>query len=170
MRSGELSLAIEIPPGFGRDVERGKASADCRLGGRRHAQRAQTVLGYVQGMHSSGWSMQCAAAPAWPPRPCWRWKPATATTPMCAAARHGARGHPAAAAHAARHAHCAWRWCARRKWVPLHQPLRHAHHAHRVHAGQAVAVCGAGHAQLWAHGAGGRSRCLARPSRAALPR
>ena len=37
MRSGELSMAIEIPPGFGRDVARGRPVADRRLDRRRHA-------------------------------------------------------------------------------------------------------------------------------------
>ena len=37
MRAGELALAIEIPPGFARDIERGDRRADWRLGGRRHA-------------------------------------------------------------------------------------------------------------------------------------
>lgn len=51
MRSGELSLAIEIPPGFGRDVERGKAVQIAAWVDGAMPQRAQTVLGYVQGMH-----------------------------------------------------------------------------------------------------------------------
>lgn len=53
MQNGELSLAIEIPPGFGRDVLRG---ADVEIGawidGAMPA-RAETVSGYVQGMHST---------------------------------------------------------------------------------------------------------------------
>ncbi len=51
MQSGELSLAIEIPPGFGRDLERGRPVT---LGGwidGAMPQRAETVRGYVQGMH-----------------------------------------------------------------------------------------------------------------------
>ena len=51
MRSGELSLAIEIPPGFGRDVERGKPMRIAAWVDGAMPQRAQTVLGYVQGMH-----------------------------------------------------------------------------------------------------------------------
>ncbi len=51
MRSGELSLAIEIPPGFARDVERGKAVQIAAWVDGAMPQRAQTVLGYVQGMH-----------------------------------------------------------------------------------------------------------------------
>ncbi|MCZ8095021.1 MAG: ribosome-associated ATPase/putative transporter RbbA [Acidovorax sp.] len=51
MRSGELSLAIEIPPGFGRDVERGKPVQIAAWVDGAMPQRAQTVLGYVQGMH-----------------------------------------------------------------------------------------------------------------------
>ncbi len=51
MRSGELSLAIEIPPGFSRDVLRGK---DVQIGAWLDGampQRAETVQAYVQGMH-----------------------------------------------------------------------------------------------------------------------
>ena len=51
MRSGELSLAIEIPPGFSRDVLRGQ---NVQLGAWLDGampQRAETVQGYVQGMH-----------------------------------------------------------------------------------------------------------------------
>jgi len=53
MRSGELSLAIEIPSGFARDVQRG---APVQIGAwidGAMPQRAETVQGYVQGMHQS---------------------------------------------------------------------------------------------------------------------
>ena len=57
MRSGEISMAIEIPPDFGRDVQR------WNLGNKpvpigvwidgAMPQRAETIRGYVQGMHLS---------------------------------------------------------------------------------------------------------------------
>lgn len=51
MRSGELSLAIEIPSGFGRDVLRGsRAQVGAWIDGAMPA-RAETVQGYVQGIH-----------------------------------------------------------------------------------------------------------------------
>ncbi|WP_412065896.1 ribosome-associated ATPase/putative transporter RbbA [Rhizobium sp. SYY.PMSO] len=53
MRNGELNLALEIPPGFGRDVLRGK---DVQIGGwldGSNPGRAETVSGYVQGMHAT---------------------------------------------------------------------------------------------------------------------
>jgi ribosome-dependent ATPase len=51
MRSGELSLAIEIPAGFARDVLRGQnVQIGAWLDGAM-PQRAETVQGYVQGMH-----------------------------------------------------------------------------------------------------------------------
>ena len=51
MRSGELSLAIEIPPGFSRDVLRGQnVQIGAWLDGAMPV-RAETVQGYVQGMH-----------------------------------------------------------------------------------------------------------------------
>jgi len=59
MRSGELSLAIEIPQGFARDVQRGaSAQIGVWIDGAM-PQRAETIRGYVQGMHQ-GWLMQQA--------------------------------------------------------------------------------------------------------------
>ncbi|MCY1666999.1 ribosome-associated ATPase/putative transporter RbbA [Rhizobium sp. SL86] len=54
MRSGELSLAIEIPPGFGRDVARGQGPVEIAawIDGAMPT-RAETVRGYVQGIHSA---------------------------------------------------------------------------------------------------------------------
>jgi ribosome-dependent ATPase len=53
MRSGELSLAIEIPPGFARDVQRGNPVQIGAWMDGAMPQRAETVQGYVQGMHQS---------------------------------------------------------------------------------------------------------------------
>ena len=59
MRSGELSLAIELPPGFGRDVARGdQVEIGAWIDGAMPS-RADTVRGYVQGMHAS-WLTQKA--------------------------------------------------------------------------------------------------------------
>lgn len=53
MRSGELALAIEIPPGFGRDLARGaQPEIGMWLDGAM-PQRAETIKGYTQGMHAS---------------------------------------------------------------------------------------------------------------------
>jgi ribosome-dependent ATPase len=52
MRTGEISLAIEIPAGFGRDVARGRpVEIAAWIDGAMPA-RAETVRGYVQGMHA----------------------------------------------------------------------------------------------------------------------
>ncbi len=52
MRSGELSLAIEIPPGFARDLARGrKVAVGAWIDGAMPT-RAETVRGYVEGMHA----------------------------------------------------------------------------------------------------------------------
>lgn len=51
MRSGELALAIEIPPGFARDVMHGRNVAIGAWIDGAMPQRAETVQGYVQGMH-----------------------------------------------------------------------------------------------------------------------
>lgn len=59
MTNGDISLAIEIPPGFGRDVARGK---DVQIGAwidGAMPMRAETVRGYVQGMHAD-WLSQKA--------------------------------------------------------------------------------------------------------------
>ncbi|GAB4067887.1 ribosome-associated ATPase/putative transporter RbbA [Ancylobacter sonchi] len=60
MRDGELALAIEIPPGFGRDVARGNKTVEVGawIDGAMPS-RAETVRGYVQGMHSA-WLTQKA--------------------------------------------------------------------------------------------------------------
>ncbi|WP_022963391.1 ribosome-associated ATPase/putative transporter RbbA [Halopseudomonas pelagia] len=51
MRSGELSLALEIPPGFARDALRGQhVEIGAWLDGAMPV-RAETIRGYVQGMH-----------------------------------------------------------------------------------------------------------------------
>ncbi|WP_454690061.1 ribosome-associated ATPase/putative transporter RbbA [Achromobacter aloeverae] len=51
MRSGELTLAIEIPPGFARDALRGKqVEIGAWIDGAMPS-RAETVRGYVQGIH-----------------------------------------------------------------------------------------------------------------------
>jgi ribosome-dependent ATPase len=53
MRNGELSLAIEIPPGFARDVARGRnVEIGAWIDGAQPA-RAETVRSYVQGVHLS---------------------------------------------------------------------------------------------------------------------
>ncbi len=52
MRAGEISLAIEIPPGFGRDVARGGTAEIGAWVDGAMPSRAETALGYVQGIHS----------------------------------------------------------------------------------------------------------------------
>ena len=61
MRSGELSLAIEIPTGFMRDALRGNGvQVGAWVDGSMPA-RAETVQGYVQGMHQTWLATQAAA-------------------------------------------------------------------------------------------------------------
>jgi ribosome-dependent ATPase len=59
MRSGELSLAVEMPPGFARDVARGTPVQIGAWMDGAMPQRAETVQGYVQGMHQS-WLVETA--------------------------------------------------------------------------------------------------------------
>ncbi|MFT4011789.1 MAG: ribosome-associated ATPase/putative transporter RbbA [Paracoccus sp. (in: a-proteobacteria)] len=61
MREGNLNLALEIPPGFGRDLLRGR---DVQIGGwidGSNPQRAETVMGYVQGVHGHWLTARLAA-------------------------------------------------------------------------------------------------------------
>lgn len=59
MRSGELSLAIEIPPGFARDASHGRnVQIGAWIDGSMPS-RAETVSGYVQAMHAN-WLAQKA--------------------------------------------------------------------------------------------------------------
>nr|MBF0683943.1 ribosome-associated ATPase/putative transporter RbbA [Pseudomonas sp.] len=53
MRSGDISLAIEIPPNFGRDLKRGAAPQVAFWVDGAMPMRADTIKGYVQGLHMS---------------------------------------------------------------------------------------------------------------------
>lgn len=66
MRAGELSFAIEIPPGFGQDVNRG---APVKIGvwvDSALPERAETVQAYVQAMHAQ-WLAETMAKLGQPP-------------------------------------------------------------------------------------------------------
>ena len=53
MESGEIALALEIPPGFARDLARGRdVSVGAWIDGAMTT-RAETVRGYVEGMHAN---------------------------------------------------------------------------------------------------------------------
>lgn len=52
MRAGKISLAIEIPPGFAADIARGRSVDVGAWYDGAAPQRANTVQGYVQGMHA----------------------------------------------------------------------------------------------------------------------
>jgi ribosome-dependent ATPase len=51
LKTGELALAIEIPPGFGRDVKRGRAPEIGVWVDGAMPFRGETIRGYVQGVH-----------------------------------------------------------------------------------------------------------------------
>lgn len=53
MRDGDIALAIEIPPGFAADVARGKSPVIGAWIDGAMPQRAETIKGYVQGIHLS---------------------------------------------------------------------------------------------------------------------
>ncbi|EOV2221021.1 TPA: ribosome-associated ATPase/putative transporter RbbA [Pseudomonas aeruginosa] len=60
MRQGDISLAIEIPPGFSRDLKRGDVPQVGFWVDGAMPTRAETVKGYVQGIHQ-GYLQQLAA-------------------------------------------------------------------------------------------------------------
>ncbi|WP_186030469.1 ribosome-associated ATPase/putative transporter RbbA [Burkholderia gladioli] len=68
MRGGRLSLAVEIPPDFARDVQRGRPVEIGAWIDGAMPQRAETIRGYVQGMHAAWLADQAqhrlGAAPA----------------------------------------------------------------------------------------------------------
>ena len=51
LRSGEISLAVEIPPNFGRDLKRGAVPQVAFWIDGAMPMRADTIKGYVQGIH-----------------------------------------------------------------------------------------------------------------------
>lgn len=52
MRSGELALAVEIPPGFGRDLDKGKAPEIGMWIDGAMPLRAETIKSYTQALHN----------------------------------------------------------------------------------------------------------------------
>ncbi len=60
LRTGELALALEIPAGFARDLQRGAPAEIGAWVDGSMPQRAETVLGYVRGLHQA-WLAQMAA-------------------------------------------------------------------------------------------------------------
>jgi len=63
MRAGELSLAIEIPPGFARNLARGRpVEIGAWIDGAMPS-RAETVRGYVQGMHAHWLNQRASVMP-----------------------------------------------------------------------------------------------------------
>jgi ribosome-dependent ATPase len=67
MRSGELSLALEIPPGFARDLGRGDPVEIGAWIDGAMPQRAETVQGYVRGMHAHWLEEKAARMPGGAP-------------------------------------------------------------------------------------------------------
>ncbi len=63
MRAGELGLAVEIPPGFGRDVARGRPVAIAAWIDGAMPTRAETIRGYVQGIHAQWLATRMAHSP-----------------------------------------------------------------------------------------------------------
>ena len=51
LQSGDIDVAIEIPPGFGRDIERGRPAWVGAWVDGAMPFRAETIRGYLQGMH-----------------------------------------------------------------------------------------------------------------------
>ena len=62
MRSGDITLAIEIPHGFGRDLSRGQQVSVAAWVDGSMPNRAETIKGYVQGMHLHWLRLQATEA------------------------------------------------------------------------------------------------------------
>ena len=63
MRAGEIHLAIEIPPGFARDVARGRPVAIGAWVDGAMPNRAETIAGYLQGIHNHWLQEQARRGP-----------------------------------------------------------------------------------------------------------
>ena len=66
MRSGELSLAIEIPPDFARHLARGRPVQIAAWIDGAMPSRAETIRGYVQAMHAQWLAEKAAHTPGGP--------------------------------------------------------------------------------------------------------
>jgi ribosome-dependent ATPase len=64
MRAGELSLAIEIPQNFARDLARGTPAQVAAWIDGAMPTRAETIRGYVEGMHAQWLAERASRAPA----------------------------------------------------------------------------------------------------------
>jgi ribosome-dependent ATPase len=66
LRGGKLALALEIPPGFSRDVARGRPVEIGAWIDGAMPQRAETVRSYVQGMHAQWLTARARSGPGLP--------------------------------------------------------------------------------------------------------
>src|SRR5690625_3747298 len=64
MRSGELALAVEIPSGFAQNFQRGRPVEIGAWADGANPQRAETVRGYIEGMHQSWLADMAGRTPA----------------------------------------------------------------------------------------------------------
>jgi len=69
MRSGELRLVVEIPPGFGRDLRRGRSPEVAVWLDGAFPFRAETTEGYVQGVHQTFLQQLARESPETPAAP-----------------------------------------------------------------------------------------------------
>jgi ribosome-dependent ATPase len=69
MRSGELRLVVEIPPGFGRDLRRGRSPEVAVWLDGAFPFRAETTQGYVEGVHQTFLQELARESPAVPAPP-----------------------------------------------------------------------------------------------------
>ena len=70
LKSGDIKAAIEIPPNFGLDIKRGRPAWVSALIDGAMPFRAETIRGYLQGMHQlylSDPAIKTTATAAWPP-------------------------------------------------------------------------------------------------------
>ena len=91
MRSGDISLAVEIPPGFGRDLKRGAMPQVAFWIDGAMPMRADTIKGYVQGLHLSYLQQLARETASADSSRRSTWPSVIATTPMSRACRPWSR-------------------------------------------------------------------------------
>lgn len=69
MRAGEIQLALEIPPGFGRDLHRGRPTEIAAWVDGAMPFRAETTEGYVEGVHQGFLAAMAEGVPGGAPAP-----------------------------------------------------------------------------------------------------
>ena len=148
LKTHNISLAIEIPPGFGKESERGTPTEISAWIDGTHPMRGETIGGYVQGVHGTYMQERARQQSGHPAGLRVADRAALPLQPdLREHLRHGARRSGDPAHPHPGHPHGGE--CGARKRTRLHhQLLRHAQQAAGIHPRQTSALCGDRHAEL----------------------